>query len=682
MVESAELDKDLNSFLAQVEQWGQRSEVSRCSPRRLTAGLSTLNVSATQPAMELKDYQREGVEWMLRKQMASVNCILADEMGLGKTIQSIAFMACLNHRMDYMGPHIVIVPKSVLTNWQAEFKTWYPQLRVLLVLCTKDERSESMAKLKLKSQFDVCLISYDSVSRSVRYLRKFHWKLMIIDEAHRIKNPSSKFRKDLTALSAKHKVLLTGTPMQMNMTEMWSLLNFLAPELFNSQEQFELWFKAKKGEDNSHIVKQIRTAIEPFVLRRLKTEAEPDLPIKREIQIYASLTPLQRSIYKTLLRKTYSCSILMHLRKACNHPYLFPKVEDPTWSEERMISNSGKLKLLDKLLPKLKEVGSKVLIFSQMTTMLDILEDYCCLRGYSYMRLCGRTNLEDRTSSIKAFNQPGDPTFLFLLSTRAGGLGVNLVAADTVIIYDSDWNPQSDLQAMDRAHRIGQIRQVNVIRLITKGTIEEKMIEKQLLRLKLSHMILEKGLEGRFEETLGSEETKNLIAYGANAILKGQDEENQGDVPDEDLEMVLTRGEQQAKLMEEKVEAAFREKEQVLETFEQVTNFFTFEPLVAAVPEGIEQVESREGSFIPTPKAADAREGHVSPPPGTNSDFTEFTISSQTLSSSTARPGSYAFANEEEGDKENSVPVAIPRRRSPTPARGSKRFKNASKSSK
>ena len=664
------LEPDLSAFLTQVEQWGSRSDLSRCSPRRLTAGLSELNVSLTQPAMNLKDYQIEGVEWLLRKEMASVNCILADEMGLGKTIQSVSFLACLNHRLGCMGRHLVIAPKSVLPNWLSEFQAWYPQARVFILHSTKLEKEKSLDILKRKL-FDVCLLSYEGVTLHLRQLKKIHWKVLIVDEAHRIKNPKCCIREDILKLSARYKILLTGTPMQMNMTEMWSLLNFLAPDLFSSQEQFEAWFKARKGEDSTPIVKRIRSAIEPFILRRLKSEVEPDMPIKREILIHASLTPLQRSIYKTLLSKPYTTALLMHLRKVCNHPYLFPQSEDPTWPEERLVSSAGKLKILDKLLPKLKAAGSKVLLFSQMTRLLDIIEDYCELRKYSYLRLDGSTSLTDRTEHIRTFNQEKDTTFLFLLSTRAGGLGVNLVSADTVILYDSDWNPQSDLQAMDRAHRIGQTKQVNVIRLVTKGTIEEKMIERQLLRLKLSHLILQKNFEGCIGTTLGEEEVKDIIAYGADAIVRGKGEESE-DILEDDLDVVLMRGEHQAKLMEDKVEEAIREKEQVLENFEQLTNFFTFESTSAPVPSQLEEAESREYSLLVPPKETqphsevpDRLAMLISPSRATTTDMTV-----------TATPDYDSIDDNNSDDNEDSSPpTSVPRRRSPSPAQGTKRFR-------
>jgi SNF2 family DNA or RNA helicase len=276
--------------------------------------------------------------------------------------------------------------------------------------------------------------------------------------------------------------------------------------------------------------------LKPFVLRRLKSEIEFKLPSKKEIYLYVGLSELQKSMYKQILTKNIDTvngvnkdkiqllNILIQLKKVCNHPYLFPKVEKgPPYEEgEHLADNSMKLKILDVLLKKLFNEGSRVLIFSQMTTLLNILDDYCRYRGYRYCRIDGSTSSEDRDARIEDFQSPGSDKFIFLLSTRAGGLGINLHSANTVVIYDSDWNPQVDLQAIDRAHRIGQTRPVTIYRFVTEGTVEEKIVERAAKKLKIDHLIIQKGKLTQNKVT--ALEMNNIIQYGADRIFTGEDQ--------------------------------------------------------------------------------------------------------------------------------------------------------------
>lgn len=267
------------------------------------------------------------------------------------------------------------------------------------------------------------------------------------------------------------------------------------------------------------------------MLRRTKLEVESNLPQKKEIHIYVGLTQLQHNIYKNLLQnrnasedeKKYYLNLLMQLRKVCNHPYLFPGIEPegaPSMGEH-LIETSGKLIILDQLLKKLySEKYHKVLIFSQMTMVLDILEDYCNYRTYKYCRIDGSTDMNSRDEQIDTFMTPGSDKFIFLLSTRAGGLGINLTAADTVVIYDSDFNPQMDLQAMDRAHRIGQKNMVNVYRLITENTVEQKIVERQMIKLKWDSLVIQQQKNSQKNKALTKEQMKQMLQYGANFIFK------------------------------------------------------------------------------------------------------------------------------------------------------------------
>ncbi|GFY91801.1 chromatin-remodeling protein 11 [Actinidia rufa] len=255
--------------------------------------------------------------------------------------------------------------------------------------------------------------------------------------------------------------------------ELWSLLNFLLPEIFSSAETFDEWFQISGEKDQQEVVQQLHKVLRPFLLRRLKSDVEKGLPPKKE----------------TILK------VAMQLQKCCNHPYLFQGAEPgpPYTTGDHLISNAGKIVLLDKLLLKLKDRDSRVLIFSQMTRLLDILEDYLMFCGYQYCRIDGNTGRDDRDASIDAFYRPGSEKFVFLLSTRVGGLGINLATTDVVILYDSDWNPQVDLQAQDRAHRIGQTKEVQGFRFCTEYTIEEKVIERAYKKLALDALVIQQG---------------------------------------------------------------------------------------------------------------------------------------------------------------------------------------------
>jgi SWI/SNF-related matrix-associated actin-dependent regulator of chromatin subfamily A member 5 len=297
-------------------------------------------------------------------------------------------------------------------------------------------------------------------------------------------------------------------------------------------------------EDQQKIVKQIHSLLKPFVLRRLKSEVEFKLPNKKEIYLYVGLSELQKTMYKQILTKNVDVvngvskdkiqllNILMQLKKVCNHPYLFPKVEKgPPYIEgEHLIYNAMKLKVLDVLLKKIKNENGKCLIFSQMTTLLNILDDYCRYRGFLYCRIDGSTSSEDRDKRIEDFQSPNSDKFIFLLSTRAGGLGINLHAANVVILYDSDWNPQVDLQAIDRAHRIGQTRPVSVYRFVTEGTVEEKIIERAAKKLKIDHLIIQRGKSVQNKVT--ALEMTNIIQYGIDKLFNLNEETTERDIED------------------------------------------------------------------------------------------------------------------------------------------------------
>ncbi|KAJ2369347.1 chromatin remodeling complex Adenosinetriphosphatase, partial [Coemansia sp. RSA 2611] len=340
--------------------------------------------------------------------------------------------------------------------------------------------------------------------------------------------------------SSQRRLLITGTPLQNNLHELWALLNFLLPDVFGSSEVFDEWFE--KGEDDQEqVVQQLHKVLQPFLLRRVKSDVEHSLLPKKEINLYVGLTPMQRTWYRRILErdiaaingavgkkegKTRLLNIVMQLRKCCNHPYLFDGAEPgpPFTTDEHLVYNAGKMAVLDKLLSKLRAQGSRVLIFSQMSRVLDILEDYCMMREYKYCRLDGSTNHDERVESIQDFNSPDSDKFIFLLTTRAGGLGITLTAADTVCIFDSDWNPQADLQAMDRAHRIGQTKQVYVYRFITEGSVEEKVLERAMQKLRLDQLVIQQGRLAQASKGASRDELLNMVQFGADTILGGRED--------------------------------------------------------------------------------------------------------------------------------------------------------------
>lgn len=394
----------------------------------------------------------------------------------GKTLQTISLLAYLRESRGVRGPHLVIVPKSVVGNWIREFKKWCPAIRAVRMGGTKEERQHFIqTHLPLdentgKYKFDVVVCSYEAVLKEKGRFGIIDWRYLIIDEAHRIKNEKSSLSFAVRTMKTQFRLLITGTPLQNNLRELWALLNFLMPDIFGDADQFDAWFSLSDEAGKENVIKKLHTVLRPFMLRRIKKDVASSLPPKKETKLYVGLTELQQKWYVSCLQKDAHelnklggpdrnrlLNVLMQLRKVCNHPYLFDGAEEgpPYLDGPHLWENSGKMQLLHKLLPKLKANGSRVLIFCQMTRVLDILEDYFRLVGHDYCRIDGSTDGEKRDAQMDDFNNKGSSKFAFLLSTRAGGLGINLATADIVILYDSDWNPQVDLQAMDRAHRIG-----------------------------------------------------------------------------------------------------------------------------------------------------------------------------------------------------------------------------------
>ncbi|KAJ3413204.1 hypothetical protein HDV05_008338 [Chytridiales sp. JEL 0842] len=590
----------------------------------------------------LRDYQIIGVEWLISLWEQGLNGILADEMGLGKTLQTISFLAHLIE-MKVWGPFLIVSPLSTLANWMSEIARFAPTLKAVLYHGHPTERA-AIRKNRLSilnEDFPIVVTSYEMVINDRKYLQKIRWKYIIVDEGHRLKNMNCRLIKELKTYTSANRLILSGTPLQNNLAELWSLLNFLMPDIFENLEDFESWFnfddleagaenKILDKESEEQVVSKLHQILKPFLLRRVKSEVEVDLPKKKEYLVFAPLMPKQKELYDACVRgvqglRDYMISkvsedmsreassssldtvavdkgsdetldeskendggsdedvneprkskrqsmagvsynervsdakyfkqlekkaeadeamkgveapkdvkqsatrivnnqklqnLLMQLRKICNHPYIFDlpnedvdkelntfaasaTVISTTKTGERrdevavrlpdIVASSGKMLLLERMLPQLFSRGHKVLIFSQMTRMLDIIADWFeFIKGWKFCRIDGNVTIDERRKQIHDFNTDKDIR-VFLLSTRAGGLGINLTSADTVIIFDSDWNPQMDLQAQDRVHRIGQTKPVVVYRLVTNGTIEKKILDRATSKRKLEKLVIHKS---------------------------------------------------------------------------------------------------------------------------------------------------------------------------------------------
>ncbi|KAL2128293.1 hypothetical protein VTI74DRAFT_9382 [Chaetomium olivicolor] len=517
----------------------------------------------------MRDYQIAGLNWLISLHENGISGILADEMGLGKTLQTISFLGYLRHIMGITGPHLVTVPKSTLDNWKREFAKWTPEVNVLVLQGAKEERHQLINDRLVDENFDVCITSYEMILREKAHLKKFAWEYIIIDEAHRIKNEESSLAQVIRMFNSRNRLLITGTPLQNNLHELWALLNFLLPDVFGDSEAFDQWFSGQ-DRDQDTVVQQLHRVLRPFLLRRVKSDVEKSLLPKKEVNVYIGMSEMQVKWYQKILEKdidavngaggkreskTRLLNIVMQLRKCCNHPYLFEGAEPgpPYTTDEHLVYNSGKMIVLDKLLKRLQKQGSRVLIFSQMSRLLDILEDYCVFRGYKYCRIDGSTAHEDRIAAIDEYNKPGSEKFIFLLTTRAGGLGINLTTADIVVLYDSDWNPQADLQAMDRAHRIGQTKQVVVYRFVTDNAIEEKVLERAAQKLRLDQLVIQQGrAQVAAKAAANKDELLSMIQHGAEKVFQtkgafGALAEKGPDLDDDDIDAILQAGETRTK---------------------------------------------------------------------------------------------------------------------------------------
>ncbi|KAM7384817.1 hypothetical protein PAMA_011936 [Pampus argenteus] len=518
----------------------------------------------------LHPYQLEGLNWLRFSWAQGTDTILADEMGLGKTVQTAVFLYSLYKEGHSKGPFLVSAPLSTIINWEREFEMWAPDMYVVTYVGDKDSRAvirenefsfednairggKKASRMKKDSsiKFHVLLTSYELITIDTAVLGSIDWACLVVDEAHRLKNNQSKFFRILNNYPLQHKLLLTGTPLQNNLEELFHLLNFLTPERFSNLEGFLEEFADIAKEDQ---IKKLHDMLGPHMLRRLKADVFKHMPSKTELIVRVELSPLQKKYYKFILTKNFEAlntkgggnqvsllNVVMDLKKCCNHPYLFPtaameapKMPNGMYDGNSLTKAAGKLMLLQKMMRKLKDGGHRVLIFSQMTKMLDLLEDFLENEGYKYERIDGGITGGMRQEAIDRFNAPGAQQFAFLLSTRAGGLGINLATADTVIIYDSDWNPHNDIQAFSRAHRIGQNRKVMIYRFVTKASVEERITQVAKKKMMLTHLVVRPGL-GSKTGSMSKQELDDILKFGTEALFK---DEGEGENKEEDSSII------------------------------------------------------------------------------------------------------------------------------------------------
>lgn len=543
-----------------------------------------------QPALlvggTLKEYQIHGIQWMVSLYNNRLNGILADEMGLGKTIQTIGLIAHLMQRKDNPGPYLIIVPLSTISNWELEFTRWAPAIRVVIFKGDAKQRKRLYETVIEKKSFNVCLVTYEYVVRGKNFLKRVEWQHLIIDEGHRIKNHESRLSSVLhNFYRSRNRLLLTGTPLQNSLTELWSLLNFLLPNVFKSAESFESWFAAPFAnmgvsnvptteqqsqlteEESLLIIRRLHQVLRPFLLRRMKADVlrmGEQLPAKQEHVVLCEMSAWQKSMYWRIVkseRVLYTdkggkqrydklSNPAVQLRKCVNHPYLFHThhanqiVDSP-----ELWRASGKFDMLDSIITKCLRTGHRLLIFNQMTKVVDLQERLLRYRNIPFYRLDGGTGTDERKDIVNGFNCKGSEVNVFLLTTRAGGLGVNLQTADTVIIFDLDWNPSMDQQAQDRAHRIGQQKEVLVLRMITAKSIEETVMERASFKRGLEKKIIRAGM---FDEQSKDADRQAFLRELLRVDQPVSDEEQEDGLPtEEEINRLLARSEEEFEIFTE-----------------------------------------------------------------------------------------------------------------------------------
>jgi len=525
---------------------------------------------------KLKEYQMQGIQWMVSLYNNRLNGILADEMGLGKTIQTLGLITYLMEMKENAGPYLIIVPLSTIANWEQEFAKWCPAVTVIVFKGDKKARRTLFENVISKNNFNVCLVTYEYVVRGKNLLKRVHWQHLIIDEGHRIKNHESKLSVVLhTYYTSRNRLLLTGTPLQNSLTELWALLNFLLPNVFKSADSFESWFAAPFAqmgvekvaqteqqaqlteEESLLIIRRLHQVLRPFLLRRLKSDVlrmGEQLPEKQEHVLICDMSAWQRYMYKQIAghepvlftdrhgRRRFDklSNPAVQFKKCVNHPYLFYSDHSNLMVDSPVLWRAaGKFDMLDGCILKFLKTGHRLLIFNQMTKVVDLQERLLRYRDIPFYRLDGNTRPEDRRDMVADFNNPDTDVNVFLLTTRAGGLGVNLQTADTVIIFDSDWNPSMDKQAQDRAHRIGQKKEVLILRMITINTIEQNVLDRADFKKGLEQKIIGAG---KFDESSKDSERQEMLRELLRVEENGSEGENEEGMPtEEEINRILAR---------------------------------------------------------------------------------------------------------------------------------------------
>ncbi|KAI3386866.1 hypothetical protein SNEBB_004512 [Seison nebaliae] len=507
--------------------WKLDAEIARKSFDRNKEKKKSLLENTDFSNISLRPYQVDGVIWMYTQYERKLGGILADEMGLGKTYQSLCYISFIRKTIGKC-LCLIVCPLSIIENWENEWKVCLSKVPLHRFYGEKETVLEEII------DFDdgIVLTTYDYLKHLKKTVKKF--MVGIFDEGHRFKNVNSVTRQHCLNISIRQRIILTGTPIQNNLNEFISLCYFVGRKGFDEREYDDIVEDYKKKIEKDEI--KLKLLSDSLLLRRIKEEVLPNLPKMKETILYHHLTDIQIDLYKNLLARNREKlnesinlqNIMMQLRKTCCHPYLFQGIEPEPFKEgEHIVEASGKLKILDLLLKHLKSCGHRTLIFSQFVMCLDILQDYCEFRKWKYSRLDGTLKVDERKEAIERFVQ-GDndhDSFIFLMSTRSGGVGLNLTVADTVIFYDSDFNPQNDMQAMARVHRIGQRKNVQVIRLCVKNSIEEIIVRRAVEKKKLSEKLLNDSEKiGQDKIGVKSSEIRDILIFGVHKLFETRED--------------------------------------------------------------------------------------------------------------------------------------------------------------
>jgi len=465
-----------------------------------------------------RDYQIEGVNWMLHCFTDGHGCILADEMGLGKTIQTLVFLTHLDRNTQFHGPHLIAVRTNTFAQWCHEIERWTdmkyiaytgdPGTREIIQDYQMPYVDDQGVKQPDKHSFNILLVTYDIFLKDSDLMQSIDWQIVFVDEGHRIKNCDGKKHNALSSLQTMHRIILTGTPIQSTMLELWTLLQFVSPNHFPDSSCFPADDVESLDQD---VLMDLKRMIAPHLLRRSLIDVERSIIPKDERIAFLQMTQFQLDL--TRLTKLHELWRIKSngdmetqnetnmLQRICNHPFLIDGAEQYLMGRTKMsrlqlmINCSSKFILLDRILPVFKRSGRSVLIFSQKVKVLKLLSEYCHLKKYTHEMLIGELSDKEKKSAISHFCDTEKDIFIFLISTRSGAEGLNLTKANITIIFDPDWNPQNDIQALGRCHRIGQTQKVDVIRLLTYGTYEHEMYSRAQRKLKLWSTLLGDGKE-------------------------------------------------------------------------------------------------------------------------------------------------------------------------------------------